>query len=136
MIRLNKAMTLLYLSTGNTGNFTSDTFLTNQEVVLTENYVPMTQMPLAEMRCGEHPVQLVEEVIAMTASTNWRRQSRRPLHCGDIVCRGTDPWVLLNRKEITIPCDGRGVIPLNLWPNYAIYFLDSVTDELKELIWE
>ena len=127
-------MTLLFLVHDAKEGVTSDTFLQEVAVPLTENYVPMTQLPLDEMRFGEHPVTLAEEVIALTASTNWRRQSRRPIMRGDIICRGADPWVVLKRSEITIPTAGKPIIPLRLWPNYAIFFLDNVIDELQQLI--
>ncbi len=134
MIRLSKAMTLLYIGQHVVDTFTSDTFLQGQPISLDDNYTPITQIPLAEMCFSGTPVELVEEVIALTAGTNWRRQGRRPIMRGDIVCRGADPWVVLKRDEITIKNTRNAVLPLRLWPNYAIYYLDSVDAELKERI--
>ena len=134
MIRLSKAMTLMYLTEKPRNVFTSDTFIQGERISLRDNYTPITQMPLAEMRFGGHPIQLAEEVIALSASTDWRRQGRRPLMRGDVICRGEDPWVLLKRSEITVKIPANAVLPLRLWPRYAIAFLDGVTEELKELM--
>jgi len=134
MIRMSKAMTLLYLNGDNDEEeFMSDKLLTKDQLDLYGHYLPMTQVPLVEMRFYKNPVQLVEEVIAMTAGVNWRRQGRRPARRGDIICRGTDPWVLLKRSEITVQDTRNAVIPLRLWPNYAIHFMGSVTEQLKGL---
>jgi hypothetical protein len=135
MIRLKVAMTLLYLDQQvDEGKFTADMFLKDEHVAIGEHYIPITQMPLCEMHFHSNPVQLVEEVIALTAGVNWRRQGRRPLRCGDIVCRGADPWVVLKRSDVTATNTENGVIPLRLWPNYGIHFLNNATVELKELI--
>jgi hypothetical protein len=133
MIKLTSAMTLLYLGQHVADGFTSDTFLQGQPISLRDNYTPITQIPLAEMEFGGTPVELIEEVIALTAGTDWRRQGRRPIMRGDIICRGADPWVVLKRDEITITNTSNAVLPLRLWPNYAIYYLDSVDMELKEM---
>lgn len=136
MIALEKAMTLLYMQQDvDEKLFSAERLLHAQDVSLREHYIPMTQLPLAEMRFEQNPVQLVEEVIAMTAGVNWRRQGRRPLRRGDIVCRGKDPWVVLKLSDTKGLVQGRNaVIPLHLWPNYGIHFLNSVTSELQELM--
>ena len=136
MIKLSLAMTLLYMQqTVDEAEFDPVKLFTAKKISLRDNYLPMTQVPLVEMEFYKNPVQLVEEVIAMTAGVNWRRQGRRPLRRGDIVCRGEDPWVVMKLSDVEgLATAKNALIPLHLWPDYGIHLLGSASSELQELM--
>jgi hypothetical protein len=93
-----------------------------------EWYYVVRQMPTAEM-FGADIVQLAEEMIQMSVSADWRRQQRRPIMCGDIICKGNDPWMYIRFDDMDIPMKDASIVRLTRWPNYGLISIPRKTVE-------
>ena len=117
-----KFVTLLYLS--------DKAYFTTADNVNISDYYLARRMPLAEM-FGKNTVDLAEELIEMTVSVDWRRQQRRPIMCGDIMCHGAEPWVYVKYDKVKDKEDVT-MFRLKTWPDYAIKALPL--NSVKEII--
>lgn len=99
------------------------------------SYYLVRRIPLAEM-LGNTPVDIAEELIGITTSTDWRNQHRRPIMCGDIFFQGEQPWVYVRMKEFEDSLAAKKceylILPLQAWPNYAI--VNLLPDSVKDLL--
>ena len=96
-----------------------------------DDYYITRQMPKREM-FGTNTVELAEGLIEVTTSVEWRRQQRRPIMCGDIVCEGLDAWMYVLHDDVKDQADTEKALQLRAWPRYAIKRIPS--DSLKETI--
>lgn len=114
----DKAMSLLYLA----DNVAFDVHKMFAGVWTPEWYYLVRQMPLAEMR-GVDVLELAEELIQLTISADWCKQQRRPVMCGDIVCRGRDPWMYVKTEDLDKTTSRFSRIRLVAWPDYSVVSL-------------
>lgn len=91
-----KWMTLLYASAGKKPNIDG---LVKCMPVLSEDYYIVRKVPLIEMMTKE-PVDIAEELIGMTADTDWQMQTRRPITVGDVIGIGDELYLLVKRSVI------------------------------------
>ena len=125
-MNISKHVTLLYL--GDKSRYNPEAEVNH------ENYYISRQMPIREM-FGKDTIELAEELIAITTSVEWRRQQRRPIMCGDIMCEGLDAWMYVPVEDLDSQDDLVGnpaVIQLRAWPRYAIKQITS--DSVRETI--
>lgn len=67
--------------------------------VTPDDYLLTLSIPIMEMTAKE-PVNMMEELMAMTASAEWQGQFRRSPACGDIMRYDTDHWMLVKKSDI------------------------------------
>lgn len=113
-----KYVSLVYLN--DKLSFSTDTMFTGKWDP--DWYCLIRQMPTAEM-FGRDIVELAEELIQLTVSADWRRQNRRPVMCGDIICKGLDPWMYVRLEDLDDQTHKFSLVRLTAWPNYGLISL-------------
>ena len=129
MLSAQKAMTLLYLNPQ--VQMTAEQLLVAE--LVPEMYFTVMQMPLQELFNSRHPVALFEEIVTLTLTENWRKQNRRPIMQGDVMFRGSDPWLLLHTKDLKVIPSDKAVLPLKAWPEFGILNIDKA-HSLKQMV--
>ena len=88
-------MTLLFLSVDRKPDLAG---LIEGKTAAPDDYYIVRKLPLIEM-LSKDPGNILEELIAMTASDEWQTQFRRPMNAGDILCFGNEPWLLIRTDD-------------------------------------
>ena len=86
----------------------------------TDWYAPVYHMPVREM-LSDNTVALAEELVTLSAGSDWVQQYKRPLRRGDIFVVGDVRWLFAaTRDNEAFAKMGLQVTPLPTWPDTSI----------------
>ena len=110
---------LLYTSAAIT-DFPIKEILTGTRRLTPDDYLLSLSVPMVEMLTKD-PVNMIEELIAMTSEQDWKERLRRTPVCGDIMRYGNEHWMLVKKSDLKhLMISEKGFVVLPERKTYAI----------------